>query len=175
MFSQAAIFQEKDSCNGVTDAVILGNRAPIGTGVVSCVNKKRPCRIVHPFDPFTSLSEQLNSNSNSDNDFQMMEDMFDAETSKRFKEVQIEIKKEDVGLYDPTVPSMTPPSSPVYAPSSPTYAPSSPTYKPSSPTYVPSSPTYMPSSPNSPSSPSSPSSPLYAPDWSSDEDETKKK
>ena len=96
-----------------------------------------------------------------------MEDMFDAEASKMFKEVQIEIKKEDVGLYDPTVPSMTPPSSPVYAPSSPVYAPSSPTY-------VPSSPTYMPSSPNSPSSPSSPSSPLYAPDWSSDEDETKK-
>jgi len=57
------------------------------------------------------------------------------------------------------------PSSPAYSPSSPAYSPSSPAYSPSSPAYSPSSPAYSPSSPAySPSSPAySPSSPAYSP------------
>eukprot|EP00514_Thraustochytrium_sp_LLF1b_P002088 CAMPEP_0184516942 /NCGR_PEP_ID=MMETSP0198_2-20121128/5298_1 /TAXON_ID=1112570 /ORGANISM="Thraustochytrium sp., Strain LLF1b" /LENGTH=1771 /DNA_ID=CAMNT_0026907297 /DNA_START=225 /DNA_END=5540 /DNA_ORIENTATION=- len=52
-----------------------------------------------------------------------------------------------------------------YSPSSPAYSPSSPAYSPSSPAYSPSSPAYSPSSPAySPSSPAySPSSPAYSP------------
>jgi DNA-directed RNA polymerase II subunit RPB1 len=47
-------------------------------------------------------------------------------------------------------------SSPAYSPSSPSYSPSSPQYSPSSPQYSPSSPQYSPSSPQY-----SPSSPQY--------------
>jgi len=56
-------------------------------------------------------------------------------------------------------------SSPVYSPTSPAYTPSSPVYSPSSPTYSPTSPAYSPTSPAySPTSPAySPTSPAYSP------------
>eukprot|EP01087_Luapelamoeba_hula_P008948 TRINITY_DN2277_c0_g1_i2.p1 TRINITY_DN2277_c0_g1~~TRINITY_DN2277_c0_g1_i2.p1 ORF type:complete len:1803 (+),score=263.71 TRINITY_DN2277_c0_g1_i2:156-5564(+) len=67
-------------------------------------------------------------------------------------------------FYSPTSPGYSP-SSPGYSPSSPGYSPSSPAYSPSSPGYSPSSPRYSPSSPGySPTSPKySPSSPSYSP------------
>ncbi|QHO35434.1 DNA-directed RNA polymerase II subunit [Arachis hypogaea] len=66
--------------------------------------------------------------------------------------------------YDPVSPKYTP-TSPVYSPVSPSYSPLSPTYTPTSPSYSPISPTYSPSSPwYSPTSPSySPISPIYSP------------
>ncbi|XLR44761.1 hypothetical protein S83_029421 [Arachis hypogaea] len=66
--------------------------------------------------------------------------------------------------YDPVSPKYTP-TSPVYSPVSPSYSPLSPTYTPTSPAYSPISPAYSPSSPGySPTSPSySPISPTYSP------------
>ena len=57
------------------------------------------------------------------------------------------------------------PTSPAYSPTSPGYSPTSPGYSPSSPAYSPTSPDYSPTSPAySPSSPNySPSSPVYNP------------
>lgn len=57
------------------------------------------------------------------------------------------------------------PTSPVYSPTSPNYNPSSPAYSPTSPAYNPTSPAYSPTSPAySPTSPAySPTSPAYSP------------
>jgi DNA-directed RNA polymerase II subunit RPB1 len=56
-------------------------------------------------------------------------------------------------------------SSPVYSPTSPNYSPTSPAYSPTSPAYSPTSPAYSPTSPAySPTSPAySPTSPAYSP------------
>ncbi|CAD6341703.1 unnamed protein product [Miscanthus lutarioriparius] len=66
--------------------------------------------------------------------------------------------------YSPLSPSYSP-ASPSYSPTSPSYTPGSPTYSPTSPNYSPTSPTYSPTSPSySPTSPSySPTSPSYSP------------
>jgi DNA-directed RNA polymerase II subunit RPB1 len=57
------------------------------------------------------------------------------------------------------------PTSPGYSPTSPAYSPTSPSYSPTSPAYSPTSPSYSPTSPAySPTSPSySPTSPAYSP------------
>ncbi|CAK7355676.1 unnamed protein product [Dovyalis caffra] len=70
--------------------------------------------------------------------------------------------------YSPSSPVYSPgysPTSPSYSPASPNYSPASPNYSPTSPTYSPSSPSYSPTSPAySPTSPSySPTSPSYSP------------
>ena len=56
-------------------------------------------------------------------------------------------------------------SSPMYSPTSPQYSPTSPAYSPTSPQYSPTSPAYSPTSPQySPTSPAySPTSPQYSP------------
>ncbi|KAJ3107996.1 DNA-directed RNA polymerase II subunit rpb1 [Phlyctochytrium planicorne] len=66
--------------------------------------------------------------------------------------------------YSPTSPSYSP-TSPSYSPTSPSYSPTSPSYSPTSPSYSPTSPSYSPTSPSySPTSPSySPTSPSYSP------------
>ena len=66
--------------------------------------------------------------------------------------------------YSPTSPAYSP-TSPAYSPTSPAYSPTSPAYSPTSPAYSPTSPAYSPTSPAySPSSPAySPSSPAYSP------------
>eukprot|EP00468_Gymnochlora_sp_CCMP2014_P009815 CAMPEP_0167763390 /NCGR_PEP_ID=MMETSP0110_2-20121227/13339_1 /TAXON_ID=629695 /ORGANISM="Gymnochlora sp., Strain CCMP2014" /LENGTH=1805 /DNA_ID=CAMNT_0007650455 /DNA_START=17 /DNA_END=5434 /DNA_ORIENTATION=+ len=70
----------------------------------------------------------------------------------------------DSPTYSPTSPQYSP-TSPSYTPTSPQYSPTSPNYSPTSPTYSPTSPSYSPTSPNySPSSPNySPTSPTYSP------------
>jgi len=57
------------------------------------------------------------------------------------------------------------PTSPAYSPTSPAYSPTSPAYSPTSPAYSPTSPAYSPTSPAySPTSPAySPTSPAYSP------------
>ena len=66
--------------------------------------------------------------------------------------------------YSPNSPSYSP-TSPSYSPTSPSYSPTSPSYSPTSPSYSPTSPSYSPTSPSySPTSPSySPTSPSYSP------------
>jgi DNA-directed RNA polymerase II subunit RPB1 len=67
-------------------------------------------------------------------------------------------------MYSPNSPSYSP-ASPSYSPTSPSYSPTSPSYSPTSPSYSPTSPSYSPTSPSySPTSPSySPTSPSYSP------------
>lgn len=66
--------------------------------------------------------------------------------------------------YSPTSPAYSP-TSPQYSPTSPAYSPTSPQYSPTSPAYSPTSPQYSPTSPAySPTSPAySPTSPQYSP------------
>lgn len=66
--------------------------------------------------------------------------------------------------YSPVSPGYSP-VSPGYSPTSPSYSPTSPSYSPTSPSYSPTSPSYSPTSPSySPTSPSySPTSPSYSP------------
>jgi DNA-directed RNA polymerase II subunit RPB1 len=59
--------------------------------------------------------------------------------------------------YSPTSPSYSP-TSPSYSPTSPSYSPTSPSYSPTSPSYSPTSPSYSPTSPSY-----SPTSPSYSP------------
>ncbi|RKO97749.1 beta and beta-prime subunits of DNA dependent RNA-polymerase [Caulochytrium protostelioides] len=70
----------------------------------------------------------------------------------------------DQPSHSPTSPSYSP-TSPSYSPTSPSYSPTSPSYSPTSPSYSPTSPSYSPTSPSySPTSPSySPTSPSYSP------------
>ena len=59
--------------------------------------------------------------------------------------------------YSPTSPSYSP-TSPSYSPTSPSYSPTSPSYSPTLPSYSPTSPSYSPTSPSY-----SPTSPSYSP------------
>lgn len=70
----------------------------------------------------------------------------------------------DSPAYSPSSPQYSP-TSPAYSPTSPAYSPTSPAYSPTSPAYSPTSPAYSPTSPAySPTSPAySPTSPAYSP------------
>jgi len=75
---------------------------------------------------------------------------------------------EGYGVASPAYGASSPaysPSSPAYSPTSPAYSPTSPAYSPTSPAYSPTSPAYSPTSPAySPTSPAySPTSPAYSP------------
>lgn len=123
VFSQAAVFMEDDSCNGVTDAVMLGKRAPIGTGIVHLL----PNRVVHApdngmpkeFDPYASVDDQLRRNVD-EQEFRMddvlcnstyaMASVFENATTTTTMTMTTAM-----ALHDPCLPSIPSPS---YIPSS---------------------------------------------------------
>jgi len=179
----AAAFAETDPLRGVSENIMVGNLAPLGTGHFELYLNEE-------------MLEDAIENKEED-DYEDMENMQGALPSNSLQTPMLGSPapfspgaagqfSPGPGQFSPAPGAFSPgpqqggdggsssptytspaysPSSPAYSPSSPAYSPSSPAYSPSSPAYSPSSPAYSPSSPAySPSSPAySPSSPAYSP------------
>ncbi|KND04665.1 DNA-directed RNA polymerase II subunit RPB1 [Spizellomyces punctatus DAOM BR117] len=170
---EAAGMGEVDDCKGVSENIILGQLAPMGTGYVDVILdedmlKKAP-----------SIMDPMRDHHAMDIGFQAGF-MSPAHTPYLDRSP---MPMTPAGGYSPLGPVVFSPYgvdsdggkpwsgpggprfSPSYSPQSPGYSPSSPGYSPTSPSFSPTSPSYSPTSPSySPTSPSySPTSPSYSP------------
>eukprot|EP01018_Ginkgo_biloba_P014837 Gb_33197 [translate_table: standard] len=164
----AAVFAEADPLRGVTENIMLGQLAPIGTGdcalylndqmLQQAIELQLPSYMEGvEFGMMTPSRSPITGTPHHD---AMMSPSYLLSPSLRSSPISD-------AQFSPYVGGMafSPSSSPGYSPSSPGYSPSSPGYSPTSPGYSPTSPGYSPTSPGySPTSPSySPSSPGYSP------------
>merc|ERR1712137_1467227 len=173
----AAAFGETDNLAGVSENIMLGQLAPVGTGSFDLVlnqdmlSKSTIEHTIEPFDYSNDSSHQTPFGSTpfvgtplsytpygtpygSTPDFMHSPGAFSpaAHSTPNFA---------DSPAYDAASPSYSP-ASPGFG-TSPSYSPASPNYSPTSPSYSPTSPSF-PASPYSMASPSySPSSPIYSP------------
>ncbi|KAG7904960.1 hypothetical protein KL907_003176 [Ogataea polymorpha] len=174
---------ELDTCEGVSQNVILGQLAPFGTGSFEVYLDEEKLSML-PSDATVHASNVLQTKAvdggatpyEEDN---LKDDFIDAEMEDdkvAFSPMITSGVNDDrsggfteyggMSSYAPTSPfSGFAPTSPSYGATSPSYAPTSPSYSPTSPSYSPTSPSYSPTSPSySPTSPSySPTSPSYSP------------
>ncbi|XP_077241839.1 DNA-directed RNA polymerase II subunit RPB1-like isoform X2 [Tasmannia lanceolata] len=189
----AALFGEADELNGVTENIMLGQLASIGTGACSlylndqmlqqAIELQLPsymegldfgmtpsCSPISgtPYhDGIMSPNYLLSPRSSPITDAQFSPYVagvaFSPTSSPGYSPSSPGYSPSSPG-YSPTSPGYSP-TSPGYSPTSPGYSPTSPTYSPSSPSYSPTSPAYSPTSPSySPTSPSyTPTSPSYSP------------
>jgi DNA-directed RNA polymerase II subunit RPB1 len=188
MLTEAAIYAEDDILRGVSENVLLGNTAPIGTGYFELYlnDKALNNAVVFPMVGMAADTEMLDyENPTSPQSFDplmspaMMSPMhspytnggaFSPYTGGSFSPFS-PASPRGGSNYSPMSPSYSPmspgysPTSPSYSPTSPSYSPTSPSYSPTSPSYSPTSPRYSPTSPKySPTSPGySPTSPGYSP------------
>ena len=176
----AASFAEHDPLTGVSENIMMGNLAPLGTGHFSLYLNEDMLRhaveieeeaedeemmhrqhdISTPATPMAATPAPFSPGAFSPGSASPANAAFSPAPGAAFSPAP----GSPGGAFSPSSPAYSP-SSPAYSPSSPAYSPSSPAYSPSSPAYSPSSPAYSPSSPAySPSSPAySPSSPAYSP------------
>nr|GME00761.1 DNA-directed RNA polymerase II subunit 1 [Ipomoea batatas] len=184
----AAVYAESDYLRGVTENIMLGQLAPIGTGDCALyLNEEMlkqaieiplpsymdgglefgmtPARSPISGTPYhhdglmsPMLSPNLRMSPSTDAQFSPYV------TGMAFSPTSSPGYSPSSPGYSPSSPGYSP-TSPGYSPTSPGYSPTSPGYSPTSPTYSPSSPGYSPTSPAySPTSPSySPTSPSYSP------------
>jgi DNA-directed RNA polymerase II subunit RPB1 len=165
----AAIIAELNVTKGITENIMMGQVAPLGTGIgeilidVSKLDKAIPLsKPEYNYEdvdtPFihSPLSENQSINSGNWSPAYLVEENKFSISSTSYSPTS--------PSYSPTSPSYSP-TSPSYSPTSPSYSPTSPSYSPTSPSYSPTSPSYSPTSPSySPTSPSySPTSPSYSP------------
>ncbi|KAA8532028.1 hypothetical protein F0562_006830 [Nyssa sinensis] len=171
----AAAYAETDYLRGVTENIMLGQLAPIGTGNFSLYLSDEMLK--------QAIELQLPSYMEDGLDFGMtpsrspvtgtpyheglMSPSYLPSPNLRLSPISDAQFSPYVGgmTFSPTSSLGYSPSSPGYSPSSPRYSPTSPGYSSTSPGYSPTSPTYSPSSPGySPTSPAySPTSPSYSP------------
>jgi len=189
MLLLAAAYAEADSLKGVSDNIMLGQFAPLGTGCFDCVlNQEMLEKSValhsHPMGGDGYTDQPMTPFGGGQTPFGGMYSPYQSPSltnspylHEHGASFSPQIGEEGMSprFGTPSSPSSTDvtPSSPYYSPSSPggpspsspSYSPSSPSYSPSSPNMSPSSPSYSPTSPSySPSSPSySPTSPSYSP------------
>eukprot|EP00850_Spirogloea_muscicola_P018640 SM000173S03009 [mRNA] locus=s173:142606:150701:- [translate_table: standard] len=185
----AAIYAESDPLRGVTENIMLGQLAPIGTGLFG----------LHLDEPMLQHAIELQLPSYMDasqgggmtpsragmtphHDMMAMSPSYLLSPNARASPMGMNTAQfspyvggmafsPSASPYSPASPGYSPtspgysPTSPGYSPTSPTYSPTSPGYSPTSPSYSPTSPSYNPTSPSySPTSPSySPTSPSYSP------------
>ncbi|PKU64515.1 DNA-directed RNA polymerase II subunit RPB1 [Dendrobium catenatum] len=170
----AAVFAEADHLRGVTENIMLGQLAPIGTGGCALyLNDKMLQQAIELQLP--SYMEGLEFGmtparspiSGTPYHEGMMSPSYLLSPNIRSSPITDAQFSPYVGgmAFSPSSTPGYSPSSPVYSPSSPGYSPTSPGYSPTSPGYSPTSPGYSPTSPTySPSSPGySPTSPSYSP------------
>ncbi len=188
----AAAFSELDPLSSVSENILLGQLAPLGTGHFELFLNEEMLKDAHELQDIDEEEEHKadHHQRNLDGQATPMSNMasptaspnFYAQYSPAAGDAQFSPGPGMAPLspspmspgaapmspsspsYSPTSPAYSP-TSPAYSPTSPAYSPTSPAYSPSSPAYSPSSPAYSPSSPAySPSSPAySPSSPAYSP------------
>ncbi|QLQ79140.1 hypothetical protein HG537_0B04880 [Torulaspora globosa] len=178
---EAGACAEMDDCRGVSENVILGQMAPIGTGAFdvmideeSLVKYMPEQKITELEDgqdggatPYTNESGLVNAEIDVKDEL-MFSPLVDSGASDAMAGGFTAYGGADYGTgfgEAPSSPGFGGVSSPGFSPSSPTYSPTSPSYSPTSPSYSPTSPSYSPTSPSySPTSPSySPTSPSYSP------------
>ncbi|EFJ10314.1 hypothetical protein SELMODRAFT_128226 [Selaginella moellendorffii] len=175
----AAVFAEADHLRGVTENIMLGQLAPIGTGDFGLLlnDKMLEHAIELQLPSYMETADfGLGGVTGTPHHEGMMSPSYLLSPNLRASPITDAQFSPYVGgitfspgAYSPLSPAYSPagysPASPNYSPSSPTYSPSSPAYSPASPAYSPSSPGYSPASPAySPTSPSySPTSPSYSP------------
>jgi DNA-directed RNA polymerase II subunit RPB1 len=182
----AAVYAEADQLKGVTENIMLGQLAPIGTGdfalhlneqmLQHAIELQLPSFEGTDFGMTPSRSPIMGTPHHEG----MMSPSYLLSPSMRaspLTEAQFSPYVGNMAFspsspgYSPSSPGYSPtspgysPTSPGYSPTSPGYSPTSPGYSPTSPSYSPTSPGYSPTSPGySPTSPSySPTSPSYAP------------
>ncbi|KAI9598262.1 hypothetical protein BDF19DRAFT_493732 [Syncephalis fuscata] len=188
---EAAAVGEEDDCQGVTENIILGQLAPLGTGsfdvmldenMLATAADRRPPGLAEQasmaFSPGGALSPGVHltpyhqtpymSRSPSGMDFSLPGSPSSAIFSPVGAGGQTPGGRSPWtgamgGAVSPYFNDST--TSPTYSPASPGYSPTSPQLGGATPGYSPTSPTYSPTSPNySPTSPSySPTSPSYSP------------
>jgi len=186
---EAAIYSEKDGVRGVSENIILGQLAPIGTGEFELYLNTEMLRQAQPTDEFIGGEFDAGAGVGSHTPFGDQSPMHGG----------IGMSPHGTPGFSPGPAGFSPgpdaspfggpawspsggadgispfspahsqgiysPTSPAYSPTSPNYSPTSPSYSPTSPSYSPTSPSYSPTSPSySPTSPSySPTSPSYSP------------
>jgi len=177
----ASQFGEVNDLRGVTERIMLGMVAQIGTGAFDLLLDTEALQFAMELPPMAygaSLGHQgkdLAINSPSHVFVPGRTPQYSYSPGGAFGGAFSPISHSPYGgsgMFSPAQ-AMSPshdgfdrsPASPSYSPSSPSYSPTSPSYSPTSPSYSPTSPSYSPTSPSySPTSPSySPTSPSYSP------------
>ncbi|CAN6481632.1 unnamed protein product [Victoria cruziana] len=162
----AAVYAESDNLRGVTENIMLGQLAPIGTGDCALyLNDQMLQQAIELQLP--SYMEGMDFGMTPSRSPITGTPFHEGMMSPYLFSPNIRASPITDAQFSPYVGGMafSPTSSPGYSPSSPGYSPSSPGYSPTSPGYSPTSPGYSPTSPGySPTSPTySPSSPGYSP------------
>lgn len=168
---EAAAFAEPDYLKGVSENIIVGNMAPLGTGAFDLILNQGMLERYHVEAP-THTTSLYDTERMYDALYGGGDGAYAATPTQDFDSGSIKGSYSPIGdaSFSPYMtPGRTPfspsPSSPTYSPTSPAYNPQSPSFSPTSPNYSPTSPSYSPTSPSySPTSPSySPTSPSYSP------------
>ncbi|KAL5713952.1 DNA-directed RNA polymerase [Ranunculus cassubicifolius] len=172
----AAVYAEADHLRGVTENIMLGQLAPIGTGdcalylndqmLQQAIELQLPSYMEGGGLDFGVTPSRSPITGTPYHEGMMSPYMFSPNVrSSPFSDAQFSPYVGGMAFSPTSSPSGYSPSSPGYSPSSPGYSPTSPGYSPTSPGYSPTSPGYSPTSPTySPSSPGySPTSPAYSP------------
>jgi DNA-directed RNA polymerase II subunit RPB1 len=175
----AAAFGERDGLQGVSENIMLGQLAPVGTGSFGLyLNEDMLQEAVEPLFAREEyvMGQPGEVGARTPAHTPMMSPGAFGMQSPGFSpfnpaDVKFSPLQSPRGGYSPTSPGYSPtspgysPTSPGYSPTSPAYSPTSPAYSPTSPAYSPTSPAYSPTSPAySPTSPQySPTSPQYSP------------
>ncbi|CAN3372452.1 hypothetical protein DIURU_005052 [Diutina rugosa] len=185
---EAGAAAELDDCRGISENVMLGQMAPLGTGAFDVMVDDN---MLQDAPGIIEAGEYEDGGATPYRDYDLEDDKIQYDDGGAFSPIHTaQVGGESGGLTSyggmpsspggatspfnyPTSPSFsgaTSPgyggiSSPSYSPTSPSYSPTSPSYSPTSPSYSPTSPSYSPTSPSySPTSPSySPTSPSYSP------------
>lgn len=190
MLNDAAMYAEEEVLRGVTENIMMGQLAKVGTGQMDLLlDEQKVVRdavevVVDGFEgdkDLPGLADNMTmATPYAHTPFASSPSMTSAGEMSPFNDA--------AGGFSPVVGSFSPSyspasgsyasgsygnndfgsngsSSPVYSPTSPNYSPTSPAYSPTSPAYSPTSPAYSPTSPAySPTSPAySPTSPAYSP------------
>ena len=173
---------ELDTCDGVSQNIILGQMAPFGTGSFDVFLDEDKLSVL-PSESSVGVKVEKKENNGSMTvygDDNLKDDIIDislGDDNVAFSPLITAGSNDDrtggfteyggsMSAYQPTSPfAGYGPTSPSYGPTSPSYSPTSPAYSPTSPAYSPTSPAYSPTSPAySPTSPAySPTSPSYSP------------
>ncbi|PPD96835.1 hypothetical protein GOBAR_DD06103 [Gossypium barbadense] len=170
----ASVYAESDYLRGVTENIMLGQLAPIGTGdcalylndemLKNAIELQLPSYMEGLEFGMTPARSPVSGTPYHEG---MMSPSYLLSPNLRLSPISDAQFSPYVGgmAFSPTSSPGYSPSSPGYSPSSPGYSPTSPGYSPTSPGYSPTSPGYSPTSPTySPSSPGySPTSPAYSP------------
>jgi len=187
---EAATFAEADNLMGVTDNIMLGQLAKVGTGDLELIlDEKKLSEAVEyvPLDnamksigasfddyniapgtpqatPYASTPGGYSPHASPGGAMTPFGNAAFSPSASPYGGAGFSPGAHKSPSYSPSSPGYSP-TSPGYSPTSPAYSPSSPAYSPTSPGYSPTSPAYSPTSPAySPTSPAySPTSPAYSP------------